>query len=329
MRVHAITSWGTACGIAAYAEALQTACQQEGLDVEFTMDAIGLDPTTSGWTPLHRPDVLWLNYHAGLHSRWTPNVVTVAERNVPVVVTIHDTRDGTPQQPNDAWVHALMAAATATIIHEPCADLEGAAVIRQGIPDLTGVRARGWSAYGGWDRPVLGTVGFPFPWKNYDRLAQLTASIGWGLLLIAPHATGEDVYRWRRLNPWLHVFPTFLPAAEVPQYLAGCTATAFMYECANTGTSGAIRQGIAARRPVYALATCRQFRDLRTGEGETAAVRWVHGWDALERRLRTGDAPEGPDPAIVALAERDSWRRQARAYLGVFREAMARWEGTR
>ena len=36
--------------------------------------------------------------------------------------------------------------------------------------------------------------------------------------------------------------------------LSVCTATAFLYECHNSGTSGAIRLGIAALKPVYRLA---------------------------------------------------------------------------
>lgn len=320
MRVHAITTWDTPCGIAEYALHLQEACVQQSLQVSFTMDSGGLDPADF-WCSSHLPDVLWLNYHLGLHSRWTPAVIArVRAGGTPVVLTLHDT-----YETNTPYAHALCAAATAVIIHEPCADLEGAWVLRQGVPDLQGIHGRSWQACGWWDRPVLGTVGFPFPWKNYDRLAELTVSLGWGLLLIAPRATEEECNRWKRTNPWMDIFPEFLPAVDVPMILADCTATAFMYECSNSGTSGAIRQGIAARRPVYALETCRQFRDLRIAEQleeSQRLIRWVDGWAALRHALKFDPFP-GVDPAMVYLAERDSWRRQARAYLEVFTRAIA------
>lgn len=321
MKVHAVTSWDTDCGIAEYARHLQEASQAQGLPVEFTMDSRWLDPSAFFSTTMAFPDVVWLNYHAGLHSRWTPEHVRwLQDKHVPVVITYHDTYDGETTQ-NSPQCKALFQVANAFIVHEPVADLEGAIVLRQGIPDLYGVVQRDWRAMGGWDRPTLGTVGFPFPWKNYDRLAQVTGDLGWGLLLIAPRSTDDDVERWRRLNPWTTVAQAFLPASHVVGLLASCHVTAFMYECYNTGTSGAIRQGIAARKPVYALAGCRQFRDLlraeEVEESHNYLIRWCESFDDLRKGLKTD--PLVPwDPGIVWLAERDSWRQQAKRYAAIF-----------
>jgi len=325
MNVTAVTSWGVDCGISEYAGHLQDACRQQDLPVTFHMDSRALDPQAFFHDARPLPDLVWLNYHAGLHSRWTPELVQQVQASVPVVITFHDTYDG-EASPNSDRCKALFQIADAFIVHEPVADLDGAILLRQGVPDLEGAYSRNWMDFGGWERPVLGTVGFPFPWKNYDRLAARTEEVGWGLILIAPRATSADIDRWRGLNPWTVVYPDFLSAAEVVGRLAGCTATAFMYECHNTGTSGAIRQGIAARKPVYALAGCRQFRDLLLAdqiEEPKSLIRWVEDWNDFRVRLKTD--PIVPwDPGIIYLAERDSWRRQAQRYVEIFLSAVRR-----
>jgi glycosyltransferase involved in cell wall biosynthesis len=328
MNIHAITSWGTDCGIAEYAKHLRTACDDQHLNIRFRMDAQALDPQAFFYALRDHPavDVVWLNFHAGLHSRWTAAHLQTLQREyqLPVVVTYHDTYDGL-QTPNSEACRRLFRAADAFVVHEPVADLPGALVLRQGIPDLQGAMARDWRIGGGWERPTLGTVGFPFPWKNYDRLAETAAAAGWGILLLAPRATPEDVLRWQTLNPWAEIYPDFLSAAEVVSRLASCTATAFMYECYNTGTSGAIRQGIAARKPVYALQTCRQFRDLLIAERNEEAqplIRWVESWAHLAVRLKTD--PLLPwDAGMVYLAERDSWHRHARTYMDLFEAVLS------
>src|SRR5436190_2204545 len=84
-----------------------------------------------------------------------------------------------------------------------------------------------------WDQPVLGTIGFPFPWKNYTELARVTKSAGWALLLIAPGATPSQIAEWRAINPALSVWPEFVESSAALTILAGCDATAFTYVCHN------------------------------------------------------------------------------------------------
>src|SRR5207244_7148682 len=109
--------------------------------------------------------------------------------------------------------------------------------------------------------PILGTAGFNFPWKNFDRLAQVTAGAGWAYLVCSNNATEADEKRWTKANPYTYVIRGFQPTAAIVGALMGCDATCWPYECANSGTSGAIRLGRAARTPVIAWNT-RQFRDL-------------------------------------------------------------------
>lgn len=323
VKVLMATSWGTVCGIADYAEQAITAVQaaDRGIIVQPSADA--LDPRTVLQATLVEPyDVLWLNYHRGLHSRWTPEVTAEVVRRLgcKCLITFHDTRG--EAQPDDLQL-ALHDLADAFVVHEPCLGLPKAQVIRQGIP--AGVtarlldRSRDVLAYP--HQPVLGTVGFNFPWKNYDRIAEVTAACGWALLILSCNATYEDEQRWRTRNPHLICVRQFLPTTETVAWLSGCDATIFAYECANTGTSGAIRQGIAARKPVVAWRDCRQFRDLRDlWEYEPHLspphVRWCTTFDRLPYILAV--LPLGAcDPGIVQLAATDSWTTQGRKYAAI------------
>ncbi len=107
-------------------------------------------------------------------------------------------------------------------------------------------------------------------------------------------------------------------------HLTGCDATAFCYACANSGTSGAIRLGLAARKPLIAFAGCRQFRDLSRFDWYDPPplplddrIRWCYGFDSLPQVLEQIPL-QRVDPGIVAIAERDSWVRQGQKYAVIF-----------
>lgn len=345
IRVLVVSSWGNACGIADYAQQLDENLAQ--VDPTIRMDCMGaaqlLDPEVyfraqyGAVAAPAPPDIVWLNHHDGLHSRWKPDhVKQLQEEGVKVVVTYHDTYAGSPGQPNSKKAHELHAVADAFIVHEPVEDLPGAILIRQGIHAGTGryvwdhrrpyTRGSKYAFQAYAHQPILGTVGFNFPWKNFDRVAQVSAACGWALVILSNNATEEDEVRWRSYNPDLLCVREFLPQSVVVQYLTGCDATIFAYECANSGTSGAIRQGIAARKPVIAWPS-RQFRDLDAlahDEGLAGSgILWCKNFETLPARL--GMIHVGScDPAIVALAARDSWTNAARRYAEIFHEVAGR-----
>lgn len=320
MRVLLATSWDepAGCGIQEHSRSLIEAVQAADPAIQITPSREALDPHWACNQLPHGYDLLHLNYHMALHSRWTPEVMrNVRAADIPVVLTLHDSG-----VPNSDRAQALHGAADVTIVHEPVEDLPGAIYLRQGVPGWSEPTDQTWydiAAIREWAcQPVLGTVGFPFPWKNYDRLAEATARAGWALLLLAPRATPDQIAGWRRANPATLMIPTFIPAETVVAYLAGCDATAFLYSCANTGTSGAIRQGIAARKPVLATAGCRQFRDLWLDRVGADAICWVEPTvEALVDQLAHTRIAR-VDPAVGLLAEQDSWARVGFAYAHVF-----------
>jgi glycosyltransferase involved in cell wall biosynthesis len=312
--------------------------------VEAADKTIMIDPRVEALDPLWlegRPlsvDVLHLNYQAALHSRWTlDRIRRVQQLGIKVVVTYHDTG-----VPNSDQCKAIVDAADVTIIHEPADDLPAEKVRywRMGVPGPrrpTRLTVHGASFFAsetydainreigfeGWDgQPVLGSIGFPLPWKNYDTLAAITRDVGWALLLIAPTADRAQCERWRAINPDLLVRTDFVSQSEATSLLAGCDATAFHYVCHNTGQSGAILQGIAARKPVLALSTCRQFRALYDDPLGKRAIRWYHSDEGLAMRLRE-TFPHRYDPGIVALAEQESWATLGAKYAALYRGLVA------
>jgi glycosyltransferase involved in cell wall biosynthesis len=331
-RILLATSWGNACGIAEHSAYLVA-----NLSMEFNVlpSAEALDPQ---WVHHHYvrehsvPPILHLNYHRALHSRWTPQAVEVAKRLLgsKIVITFHDTREQA-----DDLMFQLLAHADAFIVHEPVEwkapsiNLENTGLYhyetwdrvhywRQGVPDWPIVTSRPVDHFWKYRQPVVGTVGFPFPWKNYDLLCQAAAEAGWGVLLLAPNATPEDIQRWQTLNPATHVIPTFTPREQVVEYLASCDATAFLYTCANTGTSGAIRQGLAARKPVIATKGCRQFRDLVRGW----AINWTDATLADVRDTLSCMSLSRVDPSVVRQAHEDSWTIQGQRYATLYQQLL-------
>jgi hypothetical protein len=331
-----VTSWDVPCGIAEHSRMLTEAIDPG----RFLIADDGVRPLppeqVRQTVETAKPAILHLNYHASLHSQYTPEWIPVFQKlGAKVVITFHDT--GVPNSP---LARALCDAADAFIIHEPADDLPRAHYWRMGVPTLS--TRSGGMAFGAaaesqptedlaWhnpsticfkayqDQPVLGSVGFPFPWKNYAMLAAVSAEMGWALMLLAPTATYEQIAEWRAINPYLYVQKDFANLAVVQSYLMGCDATAFTYVCHNTGQSGAVLQGIGARKPVIALKTCRQFRALYDDKIGRATIKWAETFEDVAAHLRNIKL-QRVDPGIVALAEQESWTKLGLKYSNLYQE---------
>lgn len=307
MTVLLVTTWNIPCGIAEHSAMLVEYTTGEDLGFEIEPE-LHPDAVFARIDKGQKPDVLCLNYHAALHSQWHPRHIAMIRVHCPVVVIYHDT-----YQTNGEQAHGLYDVADAFIVHEPVDDLPKAIYWRQGIPDTSDWRWRQPQP------PLVGSAGFPFAWKNFDLLCDAAALVGWRVRLFAPGATPDQCERWERCDPRVVVCTDFLERYQLIGALRECDATAFLHYCHNSGTSGAIRLGIAARKPVLALAGCRQMRDLEHDELGARAIHWI-----------TDGRPEGVaaalaeingvafDGRVTALAERDSWRRLGQHYRELF-----------
>lgn len=315
LRVLLATTWGIACGISEHAFYLKQAVEAADPTIEVIPVPGALDPDRVDHTRGGNWDLLHLNYHAALHSRWTPKHILDARASgvyKGVVTTYHDTG-----VPNSDQCKAVCAVSDAAVVHEPFDDLEGEIYYwRMGVPEVAG-QDRPHPLSG--SRPVLGTVGFNFGWKCYDELARVTEKVGWALCLIAPNATPEDEARWKTINPWVDVISGFLDRESVVLVLKTCDATAFTYVCHNTGQSGAILQGIAAKKPVIALKTCRQFRALYDDPLARHALIWCETFEEVAAHLGNLQLTR-LDPMTNQLAHQDRWSEVGKRYAALYRK---------
>lgn len=315
MKVLLVTTWDIPCGIAEHAFYLKEA-------VEAADPTIQIDPAPLGIAPgpdweaianrIRRTDLVHLNYQAALLSQWTPErLAWIHALGKKVVVTWHDSG-----VPNSDQCQALNSVADAMILHEPFDDLpvEKTFYWRMGVPDWPGAYQ---FADGG--RPLLGSIGFPSGHKNYTELARLTGALGWGLLLIAPGATPDQQWEWRDLNPHLRIETAFLDRRRALSLLAGCDATCFAYVTNNAGQSGPILQGIATRKPVIALSTCRMFRALLQDDLASHVIYWPQTFEQIADCLKHLPI-QRVDPGIVALAEQESWLKVGQKYARLYQD---------
>lgn len=317
MNVTMVSTAGIACGIAEYGAYLKAAVEAADPDIY-----IGVQQNLHPVGVLQQeilPDWVLLNYHAALHSQWHPtHVQEVQRRGAKVLIVYHDSG-----VPNSGQCKGLHAVADCFVVHEPAEDLPGAVYLRQGVQAGASpwMYSRASPRYGGWlaypDQPILGTTGFNQPWREFDRIAEVSAACGWAVVILSANATEEDEARWRRLNPHLECHRAFLPVDQVVSRLVGCDATIFIHACANTGTSGAIRLGLAARKPLIAFPS-RQYRDLEEDDEGRSLIDWCDDFGDLPWAL-SQIRIQRVDPGIAWLAARDGWDRQGATFARLLR----------
>lgn len=312
-----VSTFNEVCGIAEYAAYWKDAVEQADPVLKVEVETI-LNPSA----PLKfvsLPKVVVLNYQAALLSQWHPEHIREVQARGSKVLTIwHDSG-----VPNSDHCKEICAASDYFVLHEPFDDLpSNGAYIRQGVPDwqdpfwrfqtLRNQMVRDGLWWG--EQPVVGSVGLSLGYRNLDVLCQAAAIAGWGTLLLTPKATEDDEFRWKELNPATAVIRDFIARGDVVSYLAGCDATAFLLVTNNAGTSGSVRQGLAARKPLLALKT-RQLRDLENDK----MIRWQDDGSPLGIAVALSRLPAGQDRGIVYLAERDSWRNAGEQYAAILR----------
>jgi hypothetical protein len=322
VRIHLVTSSRAECGIAEHGKMLIEALRE--VAPEFSVTEAPMDPNAPQnrelWRDPQSTDLVHLNHQGALLSQWKLWHVEQLQRlGLPVVVTLHDTYEKLSIMREREL--PVFPGADAIVIHEPVEGLTGEKVhlIRQGIPPLPpGARRTPISSH---HPPIVGTIGFPFGCKNVDVICKASAAAGWGVLLIVPTATVEQCREWQAMNGEAEIIPHFLPRAEALVRLHGCDATMFHAVSGNSGTTGSVRMGIAARVPVITTSPAinRQLKDL----GDDPALLWANSAEeATEKLLLLEREPEGwihQAEMVVALAEGDSWLKVAERYAEVYR----------
>lgn len=308
VRVLLVTSSRERCGIAEYGSMLTEAMRKTHPDVEFRPVGPNADAALDFVDSLAGTDAAFdlvhVNHQAALHSSWaTDHIAEIRTRFCPVVVTHHDTFERL-QILVDRGYSFFLDVANHVVIHEPMQLTSHGpwTYLRQPIPTATLSPMQHLPL-------TVGSVGFDFPWKNFPVLRDTADRAGWRVDIF-----GGD-------NDWVQ-------RDVAIARLAGCHATAFLYQTGNSGTSAAIRLGLATRRPVIAF-PCRQFRDLcEADEPEVRdAVLWVRSEEelltTLERLAKDAGGWCVISDRVAWLAKHDSWANGSEVYYQIYERVLS------
>lgn len=250
-KVGLITSWNERCGIAEYAKNLTHNCP----NTQFKIYDV-----RSGYQILYAlgdAQIVLLNYEAGLFAGIGEDFIAqLRSRGLRVVLIWHNSHSGDNRGP---WTNLF----DRVVVHEETTD--GFRYIPMGIPEETRLHSDGYLP------KLVGSFGFPFPWKGFDPVCRACEMLGCQARIIAPESRHWDTHQvgnyLKGLCSKLNYVTDYMDQSSVVRRLAECHATVFAYSGGNSGVSAACRLGLATGRPIV-LTRCRQFRDLFPYEDE-------------------------------------------------------------
>lgn len=339
MNVLLVTSDRDACGIREYGRMLMAAVHKSDPSINFVeWPYIGEIPPNV-WDG--RYQVLHLNHHAALHSAWTAHTVDMLQKDLPVLVTQHDTYETWEIMQARGFTDFRNAAAL--VVHEQVLGLTDqlknggrggllpgvesmAYHIQQPVPEIPLHACANRIATGPGYSYAVGTIGFDFDWKNFDLLVEAAREAGWSVMIISPGITAERARKLREMIPGkVLIYEQFMPWRDALTVLHQfCDATAFLHVGGFSGTSGSIRMGLGARRPVIAFEACRQFKDLENHPGILWAGGKNHVVEYLGWLAKSATAREILSKKVAELAERISWTHAGQQYAQLYKQVLGR-----
>jgi hypothetical protein len=260
MKIALFTSGDERCGIAEYGKNLQNSIQQLKPDIEW-LNYYHNNPDIS--SPVGRfkeTDIVVINYEPGLFTWLTASTIRGWKSyGKKMVLILHTSHEGDNRTEFTNTFDRV-------IVHEKTQD--GFTYIPMGITDIDfeeSNKSGNICDFIRIDTIRIGTAGFPFNWKGFHPLAIACQRFGFQFRCIMPESRHVDIEPMRKVileaNPSAEIITDWLPEREVIQKLHDCHVNVFAYEGGNLGISGAVRLGIAAKRPLV-ISKCRQFRDL-------------------------------------------------------------------
>lgn len=305
MKVLIVTSGDERCGIAEYGKYL----------IQYLPDVVKTSTATHtmGWEAVcncavgDAADIVVFNYEPGLFHWLTPaQVMHLRNIGKKTVLILHTSHEGDNRSD-------LTRAFDRVVVHEQTS--EGFVHIPMGIPIIDVLEDQAFPY------TYLGSVGFPFPWKGFEKVAHAANILNFGCHIIAPESHHVNAIEFKNriklINPQFRVDTEWFEDYYVVETLADNRVNVFAYEGGNYGISAAVRLGLASKRPLV-LSRCRQFRDLFQYDDEiefidsTEPVAIVAG---VERVLQSGKRPK-------RVLEDMNWKVVGEKYVNVFEELM-------
>jgi hypothetical protein len=124
--------------------------------------------------------------------------------------------------------------------------------------------------------PMIGTAGFPFPWKRPDLAAEVAKQKGMKFRFIAPRSDQMNTDAFvdgicGHLGTLCELYRGWIAKEEVVTMLSTCTLNIFWYQSQcfedQLGQSGSVRMGVGAGRPLI-ISRHRKMRTLFPYEDE-------------------------------------------------------------
>jgi glycosyltransferase involved in cell wall biosynthesis len=194
------------------------------------------------------------------------------------------------------------------------------------------------------DRPIALFLGFIEYSKGVDTVARafraVAAAVPNALLVIAGRVEQHDLQDWlyrftleRRLRlgrreGWIEYRPGYLPAADIPAYLAAADVVVFPYRQKHGSASGVLHRAFAAGRAVV-CSRGPKFVDTACAFGDDAEIALPEStnpraWtDSLARVLDDCELRGRLARASSELGRASAWPVVADAHLALYRELMA------
>lgn len=172
---------------------------------------------------------------------------------------------------------------------------------------------------------LVGTIGFPFPWKCMDEISRAAHQIGMGFLGIMPAHPWMDTsnclqmqQKARAANPQSEIYTEWLEFDDVMQQLNRCKVLCFAHRENNetSGISSATRYGLATGRPVV-MTRFTMYRDLFPYNDEIYFMDMKGDTLQLAELLKL--AAEGKHYP-KRLLEDFSWKTAGEKYLKIYQE---------
>ena len=244
MRVGIVTTWGERCGLATYSKNITEALP----DIDWRVIARedwgnnfdGLPPIAD------ECDLVHIMHHGGLMASMSPEIIKACGKTVV-------TRQCTGSE-------EVFSAATIKTCHEP---RQGYRWVPHGIPTLDN-----YPLFEPRSIPQIGVCGIPFDGKGHKELIDIATVAKVGVRMVIPDSphTGSEIAGFYNALCSERGIPcdimTGWPSEnKVSWFLATNDVNVFFYTRPANGTSGAVRLGLAAGRPVI-VSNHSQFSDL-------------------------------------------------------------------
>lgn len=169
---------------------------------------------------------------------------------------------------------------------------------------------------------LVGTIGFPFPWKKMPEIARAAQMAGMGYLGIMPSHPWMDTpncikqqIECRQVNQHAEVFTEWLSIEEVMKQLGRCKVVCFAHrENDQTwGISSSTRYGLATGRPIV-MTRFTMYRDLFPYEDE------IHFVDMGVNTEQLADALKTAEVKPKRVLQDFSWKTAGEKYLDIYNE---------